>query len=226
MKALVCLILSLNLMVLFATRANSMEFTLGLRAGLPVNPVPSLGVETFLHFQDFSIGLSHMTSELSPKMTAGYDFSGYDISDDIDDGTDETHVDKVIATASMSLLEVRYFLFWGLNGTVGIGQRKMGLEFDINETDNISRLQGKLVARTLVVSHTVGVEWHFGWWYFSADGVGYAYPISTKSESEVEASGNLSGDLGQVDEDLQKAADEMGHVITKQLFLVSFGLLH
>lgn len=195
-----------------AQLASGVEFSLGLRGGLPVNPVVAYGIESYLHFGDFAVGISHVSGKS-------------DIKDNIDDGSAETVVEKARATARLSLLEARYFLFWGLNGTVGIGQRQMGLEFDLHEADNVSRLTGVMTADSWVVSHTVGVEWHFGWWYFAADGIGYAYPLQTRGKSDVQAEGNLTGDLGQVDQDLADAADDMGHVITKQLFLVSIGLV-
>ena len=197
---------------LFSHKAMAVDFTLGVRGGYQIAPVPTVGGEMFLHFDDFSIGISHAEGT-------------FDISNDIDDNTLETNVTSVEATASMSLLEFRYFAFWGLNGSVGIGQRTMGLLFDIRETDNVSTLKGEILATTIVASHTFGLEWHFNWWYFAIDGVGYAYPIQTKTSAESEVSGNLSGNLEVVNDDLKDAAKEMGHVITKQLFVISFGIL-
>lgn len=198
--------------LLLSAHSQGIEFTLGIKGGYPVAPVPAHGPEAFLHFGDFSVGLSHLSGE-------------YDISNDIDDNSSETLVNNVWARASMSMIEFRYFAFWGLNGRVGIGQRMMGLTFDIHESDNTSNLSGDLKALSIVVSHAFGLEWHFDWWYFSVEGVGYAYPLHTKTETKAETSGNISGNLGEVNEDLESAANQMGHVTSKQLFLLSFGLL-
>lgn len=192
--------------------AAAADYTLGLRTGLPVSPVPATGLEAHIHFGSFSVGLSHVSGS-------------YDIRDDVNDDTSVTTVQRAIASASMSLLELRYFAFWGLNGTVGLGQRTMGLSYDIDDVASTASLEGELEARSFVITHTIGLEWHFDWWYFSADGIGYAYPLSTSTNSEVSTAGNLSGDLGEVNQDLNDVAKEMGHVITKQLFLLSLGIL-
>lgn len=190
---------------------KDLTYTAGLRSGIAVSPVWGHGFELGVHFDSFAIGLSHVAGT-------------YDMTQILTTPDAETEIVTAIASASMSLLECRYYPFWGLNATVGLGKRGMALTYEVKDSRSDGRLAGRLAAETWVVSHTIGWEWDFDWWYLAIDGVGHAYPIQTSASATVAASGTITGDLGAVNQELAGAAKGMGHVITKQLFLVSLGL--
>ena len=190
----------------------AMDFTLGLRAGTAVSPVPAGGAEMFLHFGDLAFGISYVTGAT-------------EIKDMIDDDSDVSEVEQAEATAELALFEMQYTLFWGLNGRVGIGQRTMGLNYIIRDINSDGTLEGTLEGTSLVISHSVGFEWHFDWFYIALDGAGIAYPGQTTATAEMETNGDISGDIETEITELEEAAYDMSHVLTKQLFLFRFGLL-
>lgn len=203
--------------ILFSTflgthRGFASGFGLGVRAGLPVAPVQAAGLELFGQFGEFSLGLSMIQGAT-------------DIKPLLDDKEDLTEINKAEAFASMTLLEARYFLFWGIYVAVGLGERQMGLRYRVSESGaHLNAIDGELKATSLIASHAFGMEWQFNFFYFGFQGIGHAYPISTETSTTTEISGNIAGDLGQVNNELDNATKEMGHVISKQLFLINFGV--
>lgn len=191
--------------------SHAADFTFGLRAGLPVNPIPAAGVEMGLSFGPLSLGLSYLQGSL-------------DLMDYVDDDNSDTTIHEVTGFTKLSTFEMRYVLFWGLNVSLGVGQRSVGLGYEIIENSSGGGLAGTIWAHSYVVSHSVGAEWHFDWWYLRIDGVGHAYPLLTSTESELRTIGTLDGNLAEANEQMEDIAYDMGHVITKQLFLLSLGI--
>ena len=177
----------------------------GLKAGSPANSLTGAGIEGDITLEDLAFGASFMTGTTDMKSSFEKRYSDLSFR-------------ELKATSTLSLIEMRYFLFWGINISVGIGQRTLGLIYDVGSLDGTASLKGNVKAVSTIGSSTLGFRWSILGVYFGFDG-GYTFPAS----STVVNSSQTSGALGdqQAEDSLTLTADKMGKSVSS---VISFSL--
>jgi hypothetical protein len=200
-----------------ATNALAGSFGFGPRAGMHVTPIPGTGADLFYSASKFTLGLSYASGS--------YDFTSLLASSE--DPTTTISISKADVAASLLLLELKYFLFWGCYISAGLGQRTIDMDLEVAESMTDTRIGTKLKTKSSVVNLGMGAMGRWNHVYLSLDIFAYSSPTSSTTSAETTASGLIASneDLSDLNDDIVETGTDLGNAGSVQLFNFGIGVM-
>lgn len=142
--------------------------------------------------------------------------------------TDGAELKKASFGVSFVQIHGRFFPGNSFNLGLGLGQRTVSAEFDIESKLANVGVEGEIKATTTVLNITIGNQWTWDSGLFlGVDWLGYALPLGSSTSGKLEQTGTATAtdDLEELQKDSEDLAKTLGETATISLFLLQLGFV-
>jgi len=140
--------------------------------------------------------------------------------------TDGAELKKATFGVSFVQVQGRWFPGNSFNLGLGLGQRTVKAEFDIESKLARVGVEGEIKATTTVLNITIGNQWMWDSGFFlGVDWLGYAMPLGSSTSGKLEQTGSApaTDDLSKLQKDSEDLAKTLGETGTVSLFMLQLG---